>query len=110
MYFTVVLRPKIWTLFWRSSKTKSPSLKGYGMNILGIRGKNVRFSDNMLIVELEDGRIIGTPISWYKPLQEAKLSELNDYHFICDNTGIEWENLDYHLSIISMLQVQTKVS
>lgn len=80
------------------------------MNILGIRGKNVRFSDNMLIVELEDGRIIGTPISWYKPLQEAKLSELNDYHFICDNTGIEWENLDYHLSIISMLQVQTKVS
>ena len=75
------------------------------MNTL-IKGKKVRFSDDLLIVELEDGRIIGTPISWYKPLQEASINDINDYKFICGNTGIEWEKLDYHLSIISMLESQ----
>ena len=56
----------------------------------------------MLNVTLEDGRIICTPISWYKELQNATLKELNNYHFICANTGIEWENLDFQISIISM--------
>lgn len=71
---------------------------------LTIKGKKVSFSSKLLLVELNDGRVIGTPISWYKPLQNAKLSQLNDYKFICDGTGIMWESLDYHLSIISMLQ------
>lgn len=75
------------------------------MNTL-IKGKKVRFADDLLIVELQDGRIIGTPMSWYKPLQEASIKDINDYKFICDNTGIEWEKLDYHLSIISMLESQ----
>ncbi|MDA3054954.1 MULTISPECIES: DUF2442 domain-containing protein [unclassified Campylobacter] len=80
------------------------------MNTL-IKGKKVRFADDLLIVELQDGRIIGTPLSWYKPLQEASINDINDYKFICDNTGIEWEKLDYHLSIISMLESQaTKAS
>ena len=79
-------------------------LKGFGMNTLQIKGKKVTFSNDLLIVELQDGRIIGTPMSWYKPLQEASINEINDYKFICDNTGIEWEKLDYHLSIISMLE------
>lgn len=64
----------------------------------------------MLLVELQDGRVIGTPIAWYKELQNAPLSELNNYRFICDNTGIEWENLDYHLSINSMLAQEFKTT
>ena len=32
------------------------------MNTL-IKGKKVRFADDLLIVELQDGRIIGTPLS-----------------------------------------------
>ncbi|MDL0089668.1 DUF2442 domain-containing protein [Campylobacter gastrosuis] len=76
------------------------------MNILAIKGKKVRFSDDLLFVELDDGRVIGTPMAWYKPLQEASLKELNNYQFICGGTGIEWESLDYHLSIISMLESQ----
>lgn len=78
-------------------------LKGFGMNT-SIKGKKVRFTDDLLIVELQDGRIIGTPMSWYKQLQEASIKDINDYKFICDNTGIEWEKLDYHLSIISMFE------
>ena len=32
-----------------------------------------------------------------------KLEVIKNYKFICRGTGIEWEGLDYHLSIESML-------
>jgi hypothetical protein len=72
------------------------------MNTL-IKGKAVHFDDQYLRVELEDGRIILTPMSWYKTLQNASLAQLKQYQFICQNTGIEWLELDYQLSIESML-------
>ena len=70
-----------------------------------VKGKEVHFDDEYLHVKLEDGRIISTPMEWYQPLKEASISELKNYNFICMNTGIEWESLDYHLSIESMLEI-----
>jgi hypothetical protein len=72
------------------------------MNTL-IRGKSVNFDKNYLHVELNDKRIISSPISWYKELEEASIRQLANYRFICRETGIEWPDLDYHLSIESML-------
>lgn len=73
-----------------------------------LKGKKVCVQGEYLSVELEDGRIILTPLKWYAPLQKASLEELNAYEFICDKTGIEWASLDYHLSIESMLKFHTK--
>jgi hypothetical protein len=73
-----------------------------------IKGKEVHFDDEYLHVKLEDGRIISTPIEWYEPLKKASITQLKDYKFICMNTGIEWESIDYHLSIESMLEVSLK--
>ena len=73
-----------------------------------IKGKEVHFDDTYLHVKLDDDRIISTPIEWYQPLKNATLSQLKNYKFICKNTGIEWEDLDYHLSIESMLQISEK--
>jgi len=70
-----------------------------------IKGKEVHFDEEYLHVKLEDNRIISTPIEWYEPLQNATLSQLKSYKFICMNSGIEWESLDYHLNIASMLEV-----
>ncbi|WP_418640888.1 DUF2442 domain-containing protein [Sulfurimonas sp. ST-27] len=70
-----------------------------------IKGKEVYFDDEYLHVKLEDGRIISTPMEWYKPLKEASISQLKEYKFICMNTGIEWEAIDYHLNIESMLEI-----
>jgi hypothetical protein len=75
------------------------------MNTL-IKGKEVHFDDRYLHVELEDGRVISTPISWYKELQDASLLQLRNYEFICQGTGIEWPDFDYHLNIESMLLSQ----
>ncbi|WP_353662682.1 DUF2442 domain-containing protein [Hydrogenimonas sp. SS33] len=68
-----------------------------------IKGKEVHFDDHYLHVVLEDGRMISTPISWYPTLQKATISQLKNYRFICQESGIEWEELDYHLSIDGML-------
>ena len=68
------------------------------------KGKEVNFDNNYLHVKLEDDRIISTPLNWYKPLKNASQSQLKNYKFICMDTGIEWEELDYHLNIESMLE------
>jgi len=73
-----------------------------------IKGKEVHFDEEYLHVKLEDNRIISTPIEWYEPLKNATISQLKDYKLICLNTGIEWESLDYHLNIESMLAVSLK--
>ena len=77
------------------------------MSIL-IKGKTVHFDDRYLHVELNDGRVILTPMSWYKELQAATFKQLTNYQFICQGTGIEWPELDYHLNIESMLLSQIK--
>ena len=73
-----------------------------------IKGKEVHFDDEYLHVKLEDSRIISTPMEWYQPLKKASIAELKDYKFICMNTGIEWESIDYHLNIESMLNFSLK--
>ncbi|MEA1917613.1 MAG: DUF2442 domain-containing protein [Campylobacterota bacterium] len=73
-----------------------------------IKGKEVHFDDEYLHVKLEDKRIISTPIEWYEPLKNASIKELKNYKFICMNTGIEWESIDYHLNIESMLELSLK--
>ncbi len=70
-----------------------------------IKGKEVHFDDEYLHVKLEDNRIISTPMEWYEPLKKALIAELKDYKLICMNTGIEWESIDYHLNIESMLEL-----
>lgn len=75
--------------------------KKNGKNFL--KGKSVHFDEDYLHVELKDGRIISTPMKWYRELQEATLQQLQNYRFICQGTGIEWPKIDYHLSIESML-------
>lgn len=71
-----------------------------------LKARKVSLQGKYLSVELEDERIILTPLKWYAPLWNAKIAELHNYRFICDKTGIEWESLDYHLSIESMLKEQ----
>lgn len=68
-----------------------------------LTGKAVHFDERYLHVELKDNRIISTPMSWYPELQRATLAQLAQYRFICRGTGIEWPELDYHLSISAML-------
>ena len=73
-----------------------------------LAGKEVHFDDRYLHVTLRDGRIISTPMQWYPDLKKASLKDLRHYRFICKGVGIEWPDLDYHLSIESMLLSDSK--
>ena len=75
-----------------------------------LTGKNVSFDSRHLHVELSDGRIISTPLNWYPELQHSTVEQISHFTFICANTGIEWPDIDYHLSIDSMLLGQSKAS
>ena len=75
--------------------------------MITLKGKSVKFDDQYLHVELQDGRVISTPMKWYKELQSAPLKDLLKYHFICRGTGIEWPALDYQLSVESMILGQS---
>ena len=83
------------------------NLKGFGMSGL-IKGKEVHFDEEYLHVKLADNRIISTPLDWYEPLKKATISQLKNYKLICMDTGIEWESLDYHLNIESMLEISVR--
>ena len=68
-----------------------------------IKGKKVSFDECYLHVELADGRVISTPIDWYPELKKGTLIQLMNCNFICRGTGIEWPDIDYHLSVEAML-------
>jgi hypothetical protein len=67
------------------------------------RGKSVRFDDRHLHMELRDGRVVSTPLDWYPQLQQATIAQVRNWRFICQAIGVEWPDLDYHLSIAGML-------
>jgi hypothetical protein len=61
----------------------------------------VTFSERHLIVELDDGRSISTPLNWYPKLllasQEARMQyEISPF-------GVHWPSLDEDLSVAGML-------
>ena len=68
-----------------------------------IKGRKVTFDERYLHVELADGRVISTPLDWYPDLKKSTVEQLRNCIFICRGTGIEWPDIDYHLSIDAML-------
>lgn len=62
----------------------------------------LEFRDDLLLVTLKDGRLIGTPLSWYPRLMSATPAQLANYELWA--FGIHWEELDEELGIEGMLQ------
>ena len=63
--------------------------------------KAVRFDDNSLWVDLDDGRVIGAPLAWFPRLYRALPQERE--RFELSPHGIHWESLDEDISIEGLL-------
>lgn len=61
----------------------------------------VEFRDGLLLVTLQDGRLIGTPLEWYPRLAAATPEQRADVVF--STAGLHWEALDEDLGIEEML-------
>ncbi len=67
------------------------------------RATAVNVSEDELTVELEDGRSISVPISFYPRLANGTPAERDHWELIGYGTGIHWEELDEDISIAGII-------
>lgn len=60
---------------------------------------NVRTDDTMLWIELRDGRVIGSPLSWCPPLEDATPEQRANWELLPAKTGIYWPDIDEYMSV-----------
>jgi uncharacterized protein DUF2442 len=68
-----------------------------------IRAQSLVITDDTLSVDLNDGRSISVPLSWYPRLNHATLSERSNWRWIGDRQGVHWPDLDEDISIENLV-------
>ena len=69
-----------------------------------LRGKSVTITETTLAVELEDGRVIITPLEWYPSLKRATPEQRAAWKWWGPRRALHWPALDEHLGIEGMLR------
>ena len=72
-------------------------------NVPDIRAASISISETSLVVELQGGRTLTVPLSWFPDLVEADGEQLADHRLIGDGLGIHWETLGVELSVSGLL-------
>ena len=67
------------------------------------RATGVVISENTLSVDLEDGRTVAVPLSWYPRLLHGTDAERTRWRLIGDGEGINWPDLDEDISVEGIL-------
>ena len=65
----------------------------------GTRVMNVSRTNDLLIVELENGRYISAPLVWYPRLLHASKKERDHWQVAGGGYGIPWPTIDEDLSV-----------
>ena len=65
--------------------------------------KDVKLSDDELMVELVDGRKVFAPLVWFPRLLAGSAQERNQWELLGDGDGIHWSALDEDLSVAGLL-------
>ena len=63
----------------------------------------IYFDDTNIYMILNDGRIVGCPLSWFPRLANATKSERDNWELIGDGYGVHWPDIDEDLSAEGML-------
>lgn len=65
--------------------------------------KSIEFTDDLMNVHLQDGRIIGVPLVWFPRLHAATPTQRLAYEIGGGGIGLHWEELDEDLSVAGLL-------
>jgi len=65
--------------------------------------ESVRFSEDSMIVVLDDGRTLSVPLAWYPRLLHGTKPEREKYELLGDGEGIHWPDLDEDISVEGLL-------
>lgn len=68
------------------------------------RVAGVRFEDERLIVDLQDGRTIAVPVDWYPRLADATPAQRANWEVSGAGYGIHWPDVDEDLSTNGLLK------
>ena len=70
----------------------------------GERVRDVHCTDDVLRVDLIDGRTIAVPLAWYPKLLHATPEELANWQTSGGGFGIHWPDIDEDLSTEGLLR------
>jgi len=65
---------------------------------------DVALTEDRLIVDLDDGRSISVPLTWFPRLLHATSQERHNWKIAGADYGIHWPNVDEDLSVESLLR------
>lgn len=68
-----------------------------------VRAEDVTVTDDVLAVELSDGRSISAPLAWYPRLLHGTSEERSHWRLIGGGVGIHWPAPDEDISVESLL-------
>jgi hypothetical protein len=64
---------------------------------------NLSFTEDKMVVYLEDGREISVPLEWFVKLRNANKEQLENWRLIGNGEGIHWEDLDEDLLVENLI-------
>ena len=64
---------------------------------------DLSFTEDKLIVFLEDGSELGVPLEWFPSLRDAESTQLNNWRLIGNGEGIHWPELDEDILVERLL-------
>ena len=67
------------------------------------RAQRVSVTEDVLMVELVDGRTITVPVTWYPRLAHGTEAERANWRLIGEGEGIHWPDLDEDISVEGVL-------
>lgn len=71
---------------------------------LAVSASNAWFDEDMLHVDLSDGRSIAVPLEWFPRLRDAGQAERSNWRLIGKGVGINWPDLDEDVSVAGLLR------
>ncbi len=70
---------------------------------MGSKARSVRVTEDMLVVEVEDNRILSVPLVGYPRLWYGSPEERANVALLADGTYLHWPDLDEDLSVEGLL-------
>lgn len=68
---------------------------------MSISPKSLRFDEDSMWVELDDGRVLGVPLVWFPRLLHATPAQRESYEL--SRRGLHWDELDEDISVDGLL-------
>jgi hypothetical protein len=67
---------------------------------------DLKIDEEKLFIDLEDGRSLIIPLTWYPRLLHGTPAERQNWRLLGDGYAIEWPDLDEHIGIEGLLAVR----